>query len=190
MIEVYKSIYKFHSLLGIISKEAENPFFRSKYASLPHILKAIQKPLQDSGLIIIHKLTDDKMETNIIHAETGEMIVSSFVLAMKGTDSQAWGSAITYAKRYSIGAMLNLTIDEDDDGNGSSDPRKDKQSSVSKGTPRGNDDDKQWLSQEGEQFDKALQFIREGGSVAEIRQKYKVSKKVATSLEEQGIIPF
>ena len=72
----------------------------------------------------------------------------------------------------------------------SSDPRKDKQSSVSKGTPRGNDDDKQWLSQEGEQFDKALQFIREGGSVAEIRQKYKVSKKVATSLEEQGIIPF
>ena len=36
---------------------------------------------------------------------------------IKGSDSQAWGSAITYAKRYAIGALLNLCIDEDDDGN-------------------------------------------------------------------------
>ena len=47
-----KALASFHSLVGKIGKDAKNPFFKSSYASLPHILTEIQEPLEKSGLVI------------------------------------------------------------------------------------------------------------------------------------------
>ena len=115
---IYTALYKFHSSVRTIHKGSVNPFFGSKYATLADIQKSIAQPLQDAGLIIVHHLgKNDTMNSSVIHCESGESIQSTYRLHIKGSDSQAWGSAITYAKRYAIGALLNLCIDEDDDGN-------------------------------------------------------------------------
>jgi hypothetical protein len=62
----------------------------------------------------------DTMSTVVLHAESGTDIRSTYNLHCSGDKSQDWGSAITYAKRYALGCMLNLCIDKDDDGNRSS----------------------------------------------------------------------
>jgi len=115
---IYTALLQFHSNVRTINKGSINPFFGSKYAALADIQRAIAQPLQDCGLIIVHQLGEnDTMNSSIIHCESGEQIKSTYRLHIKGSDSQAWGSAITYAKRYAIGALLNLCIDVDDDGN-------------------------------------------------------------------------
>lgn len=166
---IYTALLRFHSLVGTIDKTSTNPFFKSKYASLPDIQRAISNPLQQCGLVIVHQLGEnDTMQTSVVHCDTGTSITSTFKLHIKGNDSQAWGSAITYAKRYAIGALLNLCIDEDDDGNASS----------QRNTP------KKKIYPDSELFYKALEFLKEGGSMDAIERKYSISDITKNELLE------
>src|SRR5690606_30790153 len=99
--ELTKALFKFHSLVGKIAKDAQNPFFKSNYATLSHILEEIQEPLQESGLIITQMPDGSALVTMLIHAESGEYIQSSYEMPVaKQNDPQAVGSAISYARRY------------------------------------------------------------------------------------------
>tara|TARA_R100001594_G_C3996734_1_gene253695 strand:- start:38 stop:571 length:534 start_codon:yes stop_codon:yes gene_type:complete len=167
---IYTALYMFHGLIETIEMTSSNPFFKSKYASLPDIQRAIAGPLRDAGLILVHQLGEnDTMTTSVIHCSTGTSISSSFSLHIKGDDSQAWGSAITYAKRYAIGALLNLCIDKDDDGNASSGRAK-------KGT-------KPQLKMNSDAFLKARQWYKEGkGTLSQIKQKYALTSEVEKAI--------
>jgi len=111
------ALCKFQATIGKVSKEANNPFFQSKYASLANILDTIQKPLSDCGLAFAQLPDDDALTTLLIHSESGEWIEASYKMPVaKQNDPQAMGSAITYARRYALGAILGLNIDDDDDG--------------------------------------------------------------------------
>ena len=106
-----------------IKKDSVNPFFGKKYASLYTILDAIHTPLEECGLLLTQVLTKDHcLETVLIHAESEEWISSILPMNPAITDPQKQGSAITYARRYAIGGLLSLNIDEDDDGNAASKP--------------------------------------------------------------------
>ena len=118
---IYTALLKFHSLVGTIVKGSENPFHKNKYADLSTIQKEIDPHLQSAGLVIIHLMGEgDTMSTVIVHSDSGTEVRSTYNLHSTGNKSQDWGSAITYAKRYALGCMLNLCIDVDDDGNKSS----------------------------------------------------------------------
>ena len=112
-----KSLLQFHKEIGKIAKTSTNPFFKSKYADLPSILSAINEPLSNSGLVIVSIPDADGLTTLLLHSESGEYISATAILKPVKNDPQAIGSAITYQRRYSIGSILNLNIDEDDDGN-------------------------------------------------------------------------
>jgi hypothetical protein len=115
------ALVKFHKSIGKIGKDSTNPFFKKKYCSLPNILDAIKEPLQEAGLCFSqHPSGKDELETLVIHADSGEYLQSSYHIAPVKDDPQALGSAITYARRYALGAILGLTIDEDDDANAAS----------------------------------------------------------------------
>ena len=167
---IYTALFHFHGLVETIEMTSSNPFFKSKYASLPDIQRAIAGPLRDTGLILVHQLGEhDTMTTSIVHVSTGEKIESTFSLHIKGDDSQAWGSAITYAKRYAIGALLNLCIDKDDDGNASS-------GRVKKGS-------KPQLKMNSDAFLKARQWYKEGkGTLSQIKQKYALTSDVEKAI--------
>lgn len=110
-----QGIAKFHAMVGRISKDAKNPFFKSNYASLPHIIDEITEPLEKAGLVLMSFPDGDGMTTILAHAETGEYMAATYHLqSVRQNDPQAYGSAISYFRRYAISSILNLRISDDD----------------------------------------------------------------------------
>ena len=103
-----------------VDKTRENPFFHSKYAKLEDILNAYRPIWTKHKLYIAqHPVTDESgrigVQTEVYH-ESGEYrIFPPFYLTLTKNDPQGGGSAITYARRYSLAAVLGIQ-QEDDDG--------------------------------------------------------------------------
>ena len=155
------ALVKFQSSVSKVAKESNNPFFKSKYASLANILDTIQKPLSESGLAISQFPDANALTTIILHAESGEWMESSYVMPVaKQNDPQAMGSAMTYARRYALGSILNLNIDDDDDGEkamGRQIPKKDE------------------LTPKHPSWAKAVEHLKTGGLMTDITSKFEVS---------------
>lgn len=133
------ALVKFNNKVTSISKDAKNPQFRSEYVTLDTLIKETRPVLQEVGLSIMQfPLSKDSgevgIQTLLLH-ESGEYLESEplFMTPMKmqkggqyevDKGSQAAGSVISYLRRYSYQAILNLSTGEDDDGN-SSTPKKD-----------------------------------------------------------------
>lgn len=109
------ALHKFHGLMGKVGKDATNPHFKNKYASLSNIIEATTPHLNAVGLSIIQLPCESGLETMLLHT-SGEYISSVSLTPCKdASNPQALGSALTYARRYALGAVLSLNIDEDDD---------------------------------------------------------------------------
>lgn len=127
-----------------VPKGSDNPFFKSKYAALPDVVKHTTPVLAKHGLGVSQFVDnvngEDALTTYLIHS-SGEFISHSMLLHLVKDDPQAQGSAITYARRYSYMACLGLVADEDDDGNAASSPRQQSRSpqQVSKPRPASNE---------------------------------------------------
>lgn len=108
-------------------KDKTNPAFRSKYADLGACLEAVNDALLENGIALTQRSLIDEtgitIETILLH-ESGEFIASGplHVPATK-MDAQGFGSAMTYARRYSLMAVCGIAP-EDDDGNAASKPAK------------------------------------------------------------------
>jgi len=104
-----------------IKKDATNPFFKNKYASLDGILETVLPIMHKHGLFIIQSPINDGervgVETVIHHSKTEANISGRFTVILAKNDPQGAGSAITYCRRYALTAMLGLNVEEDDDGN-------------------------------------------------------------------------
>jgi hypothetical protein len=121
-MSLLKSLAQFQKSVKPIVRSAANPFFKSKYAPLSDIQKHIKPDLEAAGLVITQacEFNDNGLfvVTKVIHVESGESLQSVFPVVTKGQTSQDYGSAVSYAKRYSLTGLLNLIVsDEDDDGN-------------------------------------------------------------------------
>jgi hypothetical protein len=96
-----------------------NPHFKSKYADLAAIFDAVRKPLAAQGLIVTQ--TTELREggfvlvTTLAHS-SGQFIKSEYPLPVAGKPQEV-GSALTYARRYSLSAIAGIAADEDDDAN-------------------------------------------------------------------------
>ena len=115
--ELSKALVKFNESMGMVAKSSKNPFFKSDYAKLPDILEAIKQPLIEAGLSISHAPVGDNNLVTILRHSSGEWQRSVFYMKSVKDTPQDRGSVITYMSRYAVGAILNLSIDVDDDGN-------------------------------------------------------------------------
>lgn len=170
---IAKALITFHVKMGEIYKDAKNPFFKSNYATLSNIQDAIKDPLIESGLTVCQFPTDNHGLTTLILHESGEYLLSNYIMAPVKNDPQGIGSCITYQKRYALVAALNLNVmDEDDDGN---------KATYGNNKP----EDKQWLNK-GKVFDAAVQKLKKGETTIEkIESVYKLSKEIKTELLNQ-----
>lgn len=127
MKQIATALVKAQKAFGPALKTATNPHFRSKYADLSACVEAVIDALNDNGIALIQQTHDDAtgvtVETVFVH-ESGEMLSSGklHVPAAK-SDPQGYGSALTYARRYSLMAACGIAP-EDDDGNAASKPRQ------------------------------------------------------------------
>lgn len=103
-----------------VAKDSTNPFFKSRYAGLPQVVKAAAPILATHGLSVTQLPgLGDTLTTCVMH-KSGQWIASTMQLRPVKNDPQAQGSAITYGRRYAYMAALGLVADEDDDGNAAS----------------------------------------------------------------------
>lgn len=120
--ELATALCKFQGEVEKIKKTETNPFFKSKYANLSSILDVIRLPLSENGLSFVQFPTDTYELTTILMHTSGEWMQAAYKMEPTKKDPQGLGSVITYQRRYALGAILGLNIDEDDDGNKGSQP--------------------------------------------------------------------
>lgn len=107
------------SQIGGAVRSSTNPFFKSSYADLGDVIKAIKEPLAANGLSMIQMPITNLIEksvgvsTRIIHS-SGEWIEGEFFLPLTKFDSQAVGSALSYSRRYGITSILMIPQTDDD----------------------------------------------------------------------------
>tara|TARA_R110000850_G_scaffold57485_2_gene134420 strand:- start:215 stop:736 length:522 start_codon:yes stop_codon:yes gene_type:complete len=128
--ELAAALNKAQNEMGGAVKDAKNPFFKSNYADLGAVVKAIKEPFATNGLSYSQfPITDGDrvgIETILMHS-SGEWISQPFTVKLTKQDAQGAGSAITYCRRYALQAIAGIPS-EDDDGQAAS-----KQASKPKG---------------------------------------------------------
>lgn len=122
MKNIATALVKAQKAFGPALKSSTNPHFRSKYADLAACVEAVIDALNDNGIALIQKCYDCPngimVETIFIH-ESGEMLECGILqVPASKQDPQGYGSALTYARRYSLMAACGIAP-EDDDGNAS-----------------------------------------------------------------------
>jgi hypothetical protein len=115
-----------------VGKDSVNPHFKNKYASLDSIIDMVRPALAKHGLAVVQGATVPEsdangvlrgftVETMLVH-KSGEWLSNGAVMPMQKSDPQGAGAALTYGRRYGVSALLNISNDEDDDGNHASVP--------------------------------------------------------------------
>jgi hypothetical protein len=128
--KISAAIVKAQGELNAVTKDGNNPHFRSKYATLQNIVESTRDVLRKHGLAVIQTFgeTDGtyiNLITTLLH-ESGEAFSGTLTMRPSKVDPQGLGSATTYARRYALSAILGIVTDEDDDGNASSQPSRDR----------------------------------------------------------------
>jgi hypothetical protein len=118
--ELFKALAPFQQKAPTIHKAKEG--YGYSYAELSTILEVINPIMAEYGLGFTQLLNGDNLKTIVFHAESGQYIESETQIpkvSLKGmNDYQAFGSGITYFRRYCLSAILGLVTDKDTDAHG------------------------------------------------------------------------
>lgn len=125
IMKLAEALSKAQGEFGHVKKDSLNPFFKSKYADLASILEAVRPALAKHGLSHVQLAGanaegDAVVSTYLLHS-SGEFISGELSLPVTKADAQGFGSALTYARRYGLQAILGVAAEDDDDGNGAVD---------------------------------------------------------------------
>lgn len=114
--EIATALALFQAEVDNVAKDAVNPFFKSKYASLENIITTVKPILAKHGLSYT-QFPDETALTTILMHKSGEFIQATAFLMAKDSTPQGQGSAITYMRRYALSSILGIATEDDDDGN-------------------------------------------------------------------------
>jgi hypothetical protein len=160
---LFKSLASFQQEVPVIHKETKG--YGYSYADLPTIFNIINPLLAKHQLGFTQPIMGDCVKTIVFHVETGETLESLINIPkeveLKGmNDYQILGSAITYIRRYALSSILGLVTDKDTDAS------------------------KPELTIEHENFLKVVEYIRNGGTMDEVRKKYRVSNEIENHIKK------
>lgn len=124
LASLFEALSAFQGACGAPKKTSTNPHFKSKFADLAEVVETVKKPLADNGLSYLQFPVGDceggrvTIITQLNH-KSGQWMRSSYSMPVPQNNPQAVGTAISYARRYALQAILGIAAD-DDDGNESS----------------------------------------------------------------------
>tara|TARA_R110000782_G_scaffold16670_1_gene47513 strand:+ start:28 stop:540 length:513 start_codon:yes stop_codon:yes gene_type:complete len=159
---IYSKLYELQNELGAISKDATNPFYKSKYFDINSLIGQLKPLLQKHNLVLLQPITDNQVRSVIVDLEGGS--VESAIQLPNDLDAQKLGSAITYFRRYTLQSLLALQA-IDDDGNLAI--KKNKKPTLLDNTP---------------QFKNAQEAIKKGKTINEIKEHYIINKEIEIKL--------
>ena len=119
--ELAKALIAVQKHVTPATKDANNPFTKSNYATLNSVMRTCREALLENGIWLCQHPAPVEVPgciglvTKLTHCETGQWQASLAVVPLPKADPQGMGSAITYARRYALTAMLGM-VTEDDDG--------------------------------------------------------------------------
>ena len=157
-----------------VKKAATNPAFKSKYADLSEVVEAVVPALNKAGIGVMQFPSYDGelvgLTTVLMH-ESGATVTGTLHLRPSKSDPQGVGSAVTYARRYSLLAMTGAAP-EDDDGNSASGPRQQTAPQEAPKVPT--------LSERADRFVATLRGLP---TPAERERAYKLASKLLADLD-------
>ena len=168
----YEKLSAVKSEVGRISKDSSNPFFKSKYFDVNSLLLHVEPIIQKHELLLLQPIQDGLVKSIIF--DTKGFSIESGIALPELNDPQKLGSAITYYRRYTLQSLLALQA-EDDDANLASNK------AVSNNTKE-TEQDKKWLNKNTPEFSKAIEYLKNGGNLETIENKYKLAKAVKDEL--------
>ena len=171
-INFYEKLSAVKSEVGRISKDSSNPFFKSKYFDVNSLLLHVEPIIQKHELLLLQPIQDGLVKSIIF--DTKGFSIESGIALPELNDPQKLGSAITYYRRYTLQSLLALQA-EDDDANLASNK------SVSNNAKE-IEQDKKWLNKNTPEFNKAIEYLKNGGNINTIENKYKLAKTVKDEL--------
>ncbi len=183
-MKIYSQLAKFQQSVGTINKDSKG--YGYNYASLDNIVAIITPFLKENNLGFTHTFDGTDIICTLFSTEDENVITSRLSLpqeTLKGMNmSQSMGASITYARRYTLSAILGLVTDEDTDGVA-------KTPLIKQNNPQGQnmDDNKPWLNANSEQFIKVLEQIENYSPddlIKLARKKYKVSKETEQAIRD------
>lgn len=123
--KIFQAFIAAQKEFGPALKTSTNPHFRSRYADLSACVEAVIDALNSNGLGLVQVThpceSGVSVETVLVH-ESGQTMTSGVLhVPASKQDAQGYGSALTYARRYSLMAICGIAP-EDDDGNKASKP--------------------------------------------------------------------
>lgn len=124
MGELAKAMIKVQRALAPVCKDAENPFVKSRYATLNAVIDACRDALIAQAVWVVQvpvavEVGHLGLMTKLVHGESGQWQSSLMVIPLPKNDPQGYGSALTYARRYGLATLVGLVSETDDDGEAS-----------------------------------------------------------------------
>jgi hypothetical protein len=178
-MKIYTQLAKFQQEVGTINKDSKG--YGYNYASLDNIVAIITPFLKENNLGFTHTFEGTDIICTLFSTEDENVITSRLSLpqeTLKGMNmSQSMGASITYARRYTLSAILGLVTDEDTDGVA-------KTASVKQNSSQGqNMANKKWFSLEtldGKPIDDNIKKVQM------LNEKYKTAPEIIKYIEGKG----
>lgn len=116
--EVIAALAKVQEEMPTITFDAVNPHFRNRYATLAHILATVRPVLVKHGLSLTQVVTPGGALATVLLHKSGQWLRSDVPIISDKAGPQAFGSAMSYARRYGVCGLLAVAAEDDDDAEG------------------------------------------------------------------------
>lgn len=180
------ALIKAQSEMTFASKTGTNPHFKSGYAPLETVIDAVKNPLNDNGIFYLQKVYlaegGQCVETEF-HGHGGVIKAGRVYVPADKQTPQGYGSALTYAKRYSLITACGLPS-EDDDANSAESNYKAKPKAKPKAEPKQN---KQDDSEANVLYEALSMGVSGSNSMESLKENWKANQDAIKKLENSNL---